>query len=560
MIKKLFAFPIAIILALIIIKPYYHAGFPYTHDGENHLARFANYKIAVREGQIPPRFAPNLMNHYGYPVFNYNYPLANILSLPFSFLKINYEVTFKILAGILVLLGLVGVYHWLDRLQMPFKAMMFGTTVYALSPYLWSTILYRGNIGEIMAWGLFPWLFYFVESLRSYNNISYKFKSLIIAAFLLSHNVAVLFGIPLVLLYAFLRYKFDRIFWIRLATALGFGIALTLWFWLPAVTEKNLVTVGEVGLVSSFTSHFPTLKQLIVSPLSFGFSQPGSIDSLSFSLGLIQIVLLLISSIMIFKALISKALRQRKTLNNSLRLLSILVASCLWLVIFQLKLTKPIWELIPLVSFIQFPWRLSLFLGVFWAGIGALIWTLAKTNLKLVLIGLLIIQFISYLKAKPVDYFHRTNVDYDAFSQSTTTKNENLPKSFTYLEIADWQPRPVVLTGDVQVKVDYWTGSDRQYTIIAHTPAVIVEPTMYFAGWQTVADFNGEQKQLTYVDNEQIQGRIGYELEAVGTYELRSEFTQRTWPRMVGNAVSVVSIVCFISVLLLKSSKSRIAI
>ena len=83
---------------------------------------------------------------------------------------------------------------------------------------------------------------------------------------------------------------------------------------------------------------------------------------------------------------------------------------------------------------------------------------------------------------------------------------------------------------------------------------------MYFAGWQTTGDFNGEQKQLTYVDNEQIQGRIGYKLEAAGTYELRSEFTQRTWPRMVGNAVSVVSIVCFISVLLLKSSKSRIAI
>ncbi len=53
MIKKFFALPIIIILTLIIIKPYFHAGFPYTHDGENHLARFANYKVAVREGQIP---------------------------------------------------------------------------------------------------------------------------------------------------------------------------------------------------------------------------------------------------------------------------------------------------------------------------------------------------------------------------------------------------------------------------------------------------------------------------------------------------------------------------
>ena len=115
MIKKFFALPIIIILTLIVIKPYFHAGFPYTHDGENHLARFANYKIAVKEGQIPPRFAPSLMNHYGYPVFNYNYPLANILSLPFSFLKINYEITFKILATTFVFIGLLGVYSWLDK-------------------------------------------------------------------------------------------------------------------------------------------------------------------------------------------------------------------------------------------------------------------------------------------------------------------------------------------------------------------------------------------------------------------------------------------------------------
>ena len=158
MIKKFFTLPLAIILTLIVIKPYFQAGFPYTHDGENHLARFANYKIAIREGQIPPRFAPNLMNHYGYPAFNYNYPLANILSLPFSFLKINYEITFKLLAAGFIFIGLTGVYHWLNKLKAPYKAMLFGTAIYATSPFIWTTVLFRGNIGEIMAWGLFPWL------------------------------------------------------------------------------------------------------------------------------------------------------------------------------------------------------------------------------------------------------------------------------------------------------------------------------------------------------------------------------------------------------------------
>ena len=115
--KKLAIFFIILFLTWINTKGLWHAGFPYTHDGENHLARFANYKIALREGQFPPRFAPNLLNHYGYPVFNYNYPLANILSIPFSIMKINYELTFKILVIFFVMFGLLGFNYWLRKLE-----------------------------------------------------------------------------------------------------------------------------------------------------------------------------------------------------------------------------------------------------------------------------------------------------------------------------------------------------------------------------------------------------------------------------------------------------------
>jgi len=71
-------------LAAISCRHFLNQGVPVTHDGHNHLVRFANYKIAVRELHFPPRLAPNLVNGYGYPVFNYNYPLANLISLPFS--------------------------------------------------------------------------------------------------------------------------------------------------------------------------------------------------------------------------------------------------------------------------------------------------------------------------------------------------------------------------------------------------------------------------------------------------------------------------------------------
>ena len=552
MIKKLFIFPLTIILAVLISKSYFQAGFPYTHDGENHLARFANYKIALKEGQIPPRFAPNLMNHYGYPVFNYNYPLANILSVPFSFLKINYEVTFKILAGLFIFIGLSGMYHWLDKLNLSYKAILFGTALYAGSPFIWSTVLFRGNIGEIMAWGLFPWLLYLIEALRGAGKWTFGLKSFIMALFLLSHNIAVMFGLPIVIIYALARYKSDKvngtsredtlgykIFWMRFLSILGFGVALSLWFWLPAIAEKNLVNVGQVSLVDDFTKHFPSLKQLLFGPLSFGFSLPGKIDLFSFSLGMTQIIVLFLGVVILAKIFINK-----QTITNHSKLLLLSILGSILLILFQLEASLPIWKLVPIASFIQFPWRLGMFFSVLGAGIGAFIWSRVNYKTRWALVGLIFLQLLSFSRLKPVDYFHRQNVDYDAFTQSTSTANENLPKDFNYTAVpitefvADWSPKPSILEGQATYKVNFWNGSKRVYSINVDQRVLITEPTFYFAGWETTA--NG--KSLVYAEMKTTEGKIGYWLDP-GEYEISTQFSQNTWPRLIGNGVSIIALI-----------------
>lgn len=531
MIKKIFILPLAILLTLIMIKPYFNSGFPYTHDGENHLARFANYKLALKEGQFPPRFAPNLMNHYGYPVFNYNYPLANILSLPFSALGLNYELIFKLIAGGLIFLGLIGFYHWLDELKLTYGGMVFGTGLYALSPFMWSTILYRGNMGTIAAYGLFPWMLWLIE--KSRHRLPRLRDFLIGSAFLLSHNVAVLFGLPILLAYAGFRFRLNRRWWSNLGSTLSISVLLTLWFWLPAVAEKKLVTVGSVDLVSNFAQHFPTLKQLILSPLGFGFTFLGQIDSLSFGLGLTQVIVLGLTLIMIAKRSLNK------TQLTMSRLQIMLVFFIAGLIIFQLKITQPVWQLMPLAAFIQFPWRLSLFLAPFLAAWAAVAWPWFKLRLKIALGIILLLQLISLYQLTPADYFHKLNRDYDAFSQSTTTQNENLPVSFKYQHISDWQPAPAIIHGQAEVQVETWRGSYRSYRLQVTQTATVVEPTMSFRGWKTWIKLDDLRRQeIDYLDNDQILGRIGYQLPP-GEYTVISKFTQRTWPRVVGNSVSL---------------------
>lgn len=523
-----------IVLALISFKPYLNNSFPYTHDGENHLARFANYKIAIREGQFPPRFAPNLLNHYGYPVFNYNYPLANILSLPFSFLKINYEITFKIIAFSFVLAGLIGLNKWLKTLGYKQRSRTFASAIFALTPYLINTLSYRGNIGEVMAFCLLPWLFYFVENpiKKPFGKNSVKFLSqtITLIMFFLSHNIAVLFGTPILIIYSLIKYKKGILKQISLISSFIFGIITTLWFWLPAVFEKNLIILDNAELSKSYVDHFSTLAQLLFAPLEFGFSKVGSIDSLSFSIGLVQIFILIFAFI-----LLKKKIKNNK--DKQLNKTKLFLGATLTLILLQLSITLPLWRILPLVNFIQFPWRLTMFSGILFLPLAAFVFEKGNKLTQAILLSLIFIQLVTVLKVKPADYFHKNNVDYEAFTQTTSTANENLPKTFLYSDFADWQPSAKILSGKGTITTTEWRGSKRNYTVNVSTDSIIVEPTMYFKGWETKA--NGTD--ISYLDNEEIKGRIAYKLPP-GKYIINSKFTQNTWPRIIGNVLSGIGI------------------
>ena len=222
------------------------------------------------------------------------------------------------------------------------------------------------------------------------------------------------------------------------------------------------------------------------------------------------------------------------------------------LIIFQLPLTSFIWDKVPLVAFIQFPWRLSLFVASFGALLAALVWQKLHQGPRLILIFLLILQVGGQVRAKPADYFHRSQESYDAFTQTTTTQNENRTRSFTYQEIADWQPTAEILEGKGEVTTNYWHGSKRSYELLLDQTSTIVEPTMSFAGWETWLWLDGKEWQkVDYLDNDEIRGRIAYQLKP-GSYQVTTRFTQQTWPRLVGNAISAIAILSWLFVFLKK--------
>ena len=542
----------SVLITTLITRVYFSAGVPVTHDGENHLARFANYKVALREGQFPPRFAPNLYHRLGYPVLNYNYPLANILSVPFFLIKLSYPLIFKILMTTSLIGAVCGLWVWLTQYKMGLLPKLLATAAFITSPYIFQSVIYRGSIGEIMAAAILIWILVWIEYLRSVktntkistlrDRLNFSFPTVVggilFATFFLSHNVMVLFGTPVVALYALWRVGSIQKFGSCIYSMI-LGICLSLWFWLPALLEQSAVVVGSSSLSQQYQSHFPTFQQLFSSQLQFGFSYLGNIDSFSYTVGIGQWFVLLCSLGLIVATLKKNGLRAVRENPVPVCMLGATVISLL----FQLQLTHLIWQAVPVARFIQFPWRLGLFAAV---GITFLTAWVVKQQIQWQ-VGLLMIfiifQAFTLLKLQPVGYVNKERVEYELFDQSTTTNNENLPKDFTLTEFPNWSPEPSIESGTASASVRSWTGTRRGYTIHATTPVTVIEPTMYFPGWKTTAVKVGEDDEQTveYINSETIKGRIAYKLKP-GEYNIITTFTESTMPRLIGDVVSIFTL------------------
>lgn len=527
-----------LVCTLFVSRFYLGPQFPYTHDGENHLARFANYKLAVKELQIPPRIAPVLHNRFGYPVFNYNYPLANILSLPFSFARVSYQTTFAIIVIASLLSGSVGVYRWTSFFTKKDAAKLFTALVWLTTPFIVGTLSYRGSIGEVLAYSLLPWIFLAIHSLTK-EKTSWQLIGLGIlgSVFLLSHNITAVFALPLLLGYAIILFKKDNKSWKRTLIVGLIAIGGSLWFWLPAVVEMGATVVGSTENQSAYTQHFLTIRQLLTSPDTFGYSLPGKIDSLGLKIGLLSSILIVVSFFWCGGMLITT----RKHTNGYIWQLSAYVAgAALFSFYMQLDISQFVWEQISVMRFMQFPWRWSLFFFTVSAPLIALLLSRATKKVFISIVVVWMYWLFQIGQIQPVDTFRKLNVDYDHFTLTTSTQNENMAKDFSYSAIGSWEPQAAALEPQANATflTQVWNGREHIYTVATTQTITVVEPTMYFPGWETRV--NGQL--VEYVDSDLIKGRIAYTLMP-GEYSITTQFTQNTPARLVGNAVFFLTII-----------------
>jgi hypothetical protein len=518
------------------------------------LQRVQQLVVALADGHFPARWMPDAAYGYGYPFFNYYAPLSIYVAALFRFVGFSFVRAIQLAQIAGFLLAAWATFELAARWFKDDWAGLLAAAAYTLAPFHLVNVYVRGDsLAEFWAMALYPVVLLAADSaLRQRREedastmrrlLSLAFLGLSYAALVLCHNISALIFSPFVLLYvALLSWRWEgRRLEAMLFSAGGLllGLALSAWFWLPALGESNLVQTGPVTEgYFHFSNHFLDLD-LVQPSLLFNFDV---VDGAAFRMGALQALLALAGAVVLIWQL---ARRQPEPL---FRLRALFMLALLLVATFMITpLSAPLWEGLPLLPFVQFPWR---FLSIQALGTALVTAALALLPLRRLLVpalaGLLLLGTLAtlspdYLLLSDEDVTSQRLAQYEWFTGNigTTVSAEYLPhqvqpRPFTspWLERGerDWVQ---VLAGEAQVQLQERRATEQLWQVQAGTEGATVEfPTLYWSGWRALVD--GEEASLSPAGN---SGLIAVQL-AAGEHQLRL-YLGRTPLRAVAEGVSL---------------------
>ena len=542
-IRKLFKqfWPVILILtvSLFLLRWFIKPGFPETHDGQLYLARFANFYLAFRDRHFPVRWAPNLNYKFGYPVFHFNYYTPFIIGLVPYWLGADLETGFKFTILLSFFIG--GLFtHLLFKRKISRSAGLVAALVYLTAPYQMTDILIRCSIGEVVAFAILPFSLWALDRLiLKPNRLNFIISTLALAFFSLTHNIIFFFSIPILIAYsvfvAFFQQKQTFKQFLPVIGSFTLAAGLTLYFWAPALLEKKYTNIDQLDQMNTeYADHFLNLKQMVYSPWEFGYSYPGPNDEMSLQLGPVHWLIAVISIALLLVVLV----KTKKTESSWLFFSLLFVIS----VLAMLPVSQPVWQILPLVNYVQFPWRLLTFATLASAGLAAY---LAQRVGKIAwLLTIIAFIYISLL-VKPGGWFDHDDHFYFEFPFNTSIMSANTPIWFNeYHNIALDLGHINDLNGISSINEISWKTQEHVYDINAARDTEILERTTYFPGWQVRVD---DQPVAIDYQKPDYPGLITFKLPA-GQHRVISRFTENTPARRLGDAVSLISLLCLAAI------------
>ena len=553
-IKKEFLWIIAIILLTFpvytrLIQPGF---FPMQDD----LQAFRVYEMdrCFDDLQIPCRWVPNAGYQYGYPQFNYYPPSVYYIGAAMHRLGVQYIDTIKILFWVGYLVSAIAMFVLVRAILGNWPGFV-ASILYTYIPYKAVEVYVRGALNEFWSLAIFPLIFWALyELIKTEKKKYFIWLAVSIGLLLITHNLMTLIFAPFAIAWA--------IFWLvrtrkwrtsikAIASGL-LGLGLAAFFFLPVLIERKFVHVESLlSGYFDYRQHFVSLYRLFLSR-EWGYGSSGFPNELlNLSTGLIQWVAGLVA---VGLAILNY--KKKKEISQLTIFLGIMSLAAIFMI--HMK-SSFIWARIPVLWWLQFPWRFLSVVIFLLSALAALMVVLsgkAKYVVGSILIILAIVLNIGFFTPKGwLDIS-----DKEKFSGILWEKQLTI-SIFDYLPIYAKLPPPTeapalpeILDGSAKVS-DYSKGSNYQKgKIEVIKEATVRLPLFDFPGMKVTA--NGEAVKHYHDDcrgQTYCLGLITFKLTK-GSYDVEARLTD-TPIRVVGNYLSLTSIFILIWLIIKKDEK-----
>jgi hypothetical protein len=411
----------------------------------------------------------------------------------------------------------------------------------------------RHALADFTALALLPWAFWGLG--RFIKTSAFGFLGpLLIAVLVLSSNPVALISFPFLIFFtiwlAHVEHSWKSL--LRGICCLTLGLGLSAFFWLPALIERRYVHLERLldGYLN-YTNHFVYPIQLISSSWGYGISLLGSQDGMSFAVGPVHLLMLAIAAVIVWR------------LPSLPKLIKFLVMFSLAVFLlagfFASTPSMFIWNRLPLLQYLEFPWRFLTLVAFSTALLcGFPIYILSDkprlaTSLTIVLLAGLFV--FGFRHAKPDSFLDLKETDYTPQAIagkgiSVTTAEEYEP---VWVQVRPSMPKTEslsLLDGDAQWSLTDYSATHYLLQVSSTMGARLLFNNFYFPGWKLFV--NGVERPISY-DNP--QGVIEFSIEP-GQHQVKLIFSN-TPIRNVSLLISLISLALLLATLWMNKGKTR---
>ena len=404
----------------------------YTHAG-----RIVEMAKALTDGHFPVRWTQNFGYGYGMPLFEFYGPLPFYVGAVLYWLGLSAVGSIKALY-LLANAGTVLGGYKLGKRFFGRAGGLITAAALTLAPYRALNLFVRGALNETWAIMFLPWILLGVILIFDRERRGWLMLTLSLTGLFLSHNIVTLIFMPILGLFVvgyFIQllirrvpelYRRTEFRWRNFLRTAGefigsglLAVGLSAFYLFPAFLEKGLTQVESVILSYYFDYHlhFLYIRQFFNPVWGFGGSAWSVTDDISFFLGWGQWLAVGVLVIVFLRQLWLRLWRKTHQILSKRGWVLLTVTGGLLMATLYLSLLKSqwVWDQLPILKFVQFPWRwLSIGIVFLALTLGSITWfikqRLTRIYLSLVLVVVTVIGAVWYFR--PEKYLPDNNQFY----------------------------------------------------------------------------------------------------------------------------------------------------